>query len=333
MSSIELTTTVSELGGLGSYGCQPSTPEQIIEIASAIRKITDKPFNLNLWVDDRDKRLTTYDQSSYEKLKALFKPYFDEFNVPLPEMPKVLGPYYADQVEAILEANPPVFSFVFGIPDGDILERCRSKGIKTVGTATTVDEAVALEKAGVDAVVATGFEAGGHRVSFLRPAEDSLTGTFSLIPQVADKILIPVIAAGGISDVRGMKAAFTLGANAVQIGTAFLATKQSAITKEHRDKLFSSESRYTTLTKLFSGRLARGIRSRLTEELKGKEELLAPYPMQSKFLSSLRTSLMKNHKSEYITFWSGQSAPLIKHNDATELFQSLVSALDGLPIS
>jgi nitronate monooxygenase len=330
MSAIALTTAVSNLGGLGSYGCQPSTPDEIIQLSRDIRKITDKPFNLNLWVYDRDERLKTFDHVAYEKLKLLFKPYFDELSVPLPEMPTDLGPKYEDQVQAMLVAKPPVFSFVFGIPSEDILEKCRSNGTKTIGAATTVDEAIALEKAGVDAVVATGFEAGGHRVSFLRDAEDSLTGTFSLIPQVADSVSIPIIAAGGVADARGIKAALTLGAHAVQIGTAFLATKQSNITDAHRQGLFSPEAKYTTLTKLFSGRLARGIRSKLTRELKGQDHLLAPYPIQSKFLTTLRTSLIKNDKAEYITFWSGQSAPLIKHRDVTALFNYLVEETNKL---
>jgi len=318
------------LGGLGSFGCQPYTVDEIIEYSNAICKLTDKPFNLNLWVNDRDERLVSFDKAEYEKLKKIFKHYFDELAIPLPEMPADLGPKYEDQLQAILETKPPVFSFIYGIPSEDILEKCRRNGTKTIGTATTVDEAIALEKAGVDAIVATGFEAGGHRASFIRSAEDSLTGTFTLIPQVADNVSIPVIAAGGIADARGIKAAFTLGADAVQIGTAFLATAQSNATEEHKQKLFSAEAKYTTLTKIFSGRLSRVIRNKLTEELNDKEHLLAPYPMQRKFMNSLQSALIKNHKSEYITFTSGQSAPLLKYKDAAELFHSLVKETDKL---
>jgi nitronate monooxygenase len=324
VSTVALTTIVSNLGGLGSFGCQPCTAEEIITLSNAIRKQTNKPFNLNLWVNDRDERLANFDKANYEKLKEIFKPYFDELAEPLPEMPSDLGPKYEDQVHAILETKPPVFSFMFGIPSEDILEQCRRNGTKTIGTATTIDEAIALEKAGVDAIVATGFEAGGHRASFIRSAEDSLTGTFTLIPQVADNVSIPVIAAGGIADARGIKAALILGADAVQIGTAFLATAQSNTTEEHKQKLFSPEAKYTTLTKIFSGRLSRTIKSKLTEELKDKEHLFAPYPMQRKFMSLLQSALLKNHKPDYIPFTSGQSAPLLKYKDAAELFLSLV---------
>ncbi|MEP6738664.1 MAG: nitronate monooxygenase [Chryseolinea sp.] len=329
LSSITLASTVSNLGGMGSFGAQPLTPEQILETSQEIRKLTNKPYAINLWVNDRDSRLLTYSSKEYEELISLFKPYFDEFGIAPPEMPADLGPKYEDQVLAMLDAKPPVFSFVFGIPSQKILEACRRNRIKTIGAATTPDEAIALEDAGVDAVVATGLEAGGHRVSFLRPAEDSLTGTFSLVPQVADNVSIPVIAAGGVSDVRGIKAALALGADAVQIGTAFLATDQSNATPAHRSQLFSNESRYTTLTKIFSGRLARGIRSKLTSALKDKEHLMAPYPMQSKFLSTLRSKAISSSHDEYITFWSGQSAPLIRFHDASQLFHHLVAEMNN----
>lgn len=330
LSSVSLAATVSTLGGLGSIGCQPYTAAEIVDYAKAIRNITDRPFNFNLWVDDRDARLATFDAAAFEKVRELFRPYFAELDVPVPEMPADLGPTYKDQVQAILDAKPPVFSFVYGIPSPDILEQCRKNGTRTVGAATTVDEAVALEKAGVDAMVATGFEAGGHRVSFLRSPDESLTGLFALIPQVADSVSIPVIAAGGIADARGIRAALALGADAVQIGTAFLATAQSGALDEHKQSLFSPQAKYTALTRIFSGRLARGIRTRLTEELKQQEHLMAPYPMQGKFLNSLKAAAIRQRKPEYLTFWAGQSAALLRHKDATGLFKSLVEEMDRL---
>jgi nitronate monooxygenase len=329
-SSVELTATVSNLGGLGSFGLQSYNAAEMVAYIRSIRSQTAKPFNVNLWVDNRDERLSSYDENAYQQLKAIFKPYFDKFDLPMPEMPVDLLPEFENQVQAILDEKPPVFSFVYGIPSGEILEQCRKNGIITVGNATTVDEAVALENAGVDAVVATGFEAGGHRVSFLQAAEESLMGLFSLVPQVADAVKIPVIAAGGIADARGIKAALTLGADAVQIGTAFLATEQSNATLAHKHKLFSNDARYTTLTKIFSGRLARGIRSILTDEIKIGDAVLAPYPMQGKFIGHLRSEALKKDKADYISFWSGQSAALLSHRDATELFNALVRDTDAL---
>ncbi|RYU92988.1 nitronate monooxygenase [Emticicia agri] len=331
LSSVELTTTVANAGGLGSFGMQPYTPEQIIETATTIRKQTNKPFNLNLWVNDRDARLADFDDNDYKTLTALFKPYFDELGLPIPERPQNLGPKYEDQLQAIFEVKPAVFSFVYGIPLANDLEKCRRLGIKTVGTATTVDEAIALEKAGVDAIVATGMEAGGHRVSFLRSAEDSLTGLFALIPQVADAVKIPVIAAGGIADARGIKAALTLGADAVQIGTAFLATTQSNATQDHKDRLFAPDARYTILTKVFTGRLSRGLKNRLTEELKDKGHLMAPYPLQGKFMGHLKAyPATSSSNPDFKSFWAGQSASLLKYKDAKVLIEALVQEMNQL---
>jgi nitronate monooxygenase len=328
LSSVMLTSTVSNAGGLGSFGGQPFTANEIIETCKAIRKVSNKPFNMNLWVHDRDARLATFGHQDYIKLVELFKPYFKELGLPDPEIPTNLGPKFENQIEAIFEAKPAVFSFVYGIPSADILQKCKTIGIITVGAATTVDEAIALENAGVDAIVATGFEAGGHRVSFLRSPEDSLTGTFSLIPQVADRVKIPIIAAGGIADARGIKAALALGAAAVQMGTAFLATSQSNASQDHKDKLFTPEAKYTTLTKVFTGRLSRGIKNRLTEELKNHESTFAPYPLQSKFMGLLKAyPATANANPDFKSYWAGQSASLLKHRDAKMLIENLVSEM------
>jgi nitronate monooxygenase len=331
LSSVTLTSTVSNAGGLGSFGGQPFTAEEIIETCKEIKKYTNKPYNINLWVNDRDARLATFGDEDYKKLTELFKPYFNELGLPVPERPTQLGPKFEEQMEAIWEAKPTVFSFVYGIPSTAILEKCKSLGIISVGTATTVDEAIALENAGVEAIVATGFEAGGHRVSFLRSAEDSLTGTFALIPQVADNVKIPVIAAGGIADARGIKAALALGADAVQMGTAFLATVQSNAAQDHKDKLFTKDAGYTTLTKIFTGRLSRGIKNRLTEELKNREDLLAPYPLQSKFMALLKAyPATANAHPHFKSYWAGQSASLLKHRDAKILMETLVNEMNKM---
>ena len=330
LSSVGLTSVVSNAGGLGSFGGQPFSAKEIIETGLAIKKLTNKPFNINLWVSDRDERLTGFGEDDYQKLAQLFKPYFEELNIQVPERPTDLGPRFDEQIEAIYEIKPAVFSFVYGIPSADVLEKCRRLGIKTIGAATTVDEAIALQHAGVDAIVATGFEAGGHRVSFLKPAEDSLMGTLSLIPQVADSVTIPVIAAGGIADARGIRAALALGADAVQMGTAFLATAQSNASQDHKDKLFTPEAKYTTLTRVFTGRLSRGISNRLTEELKNSNHLLAPYPLQGKLMSLLKAypataSTNPNLKA----YWAGQSAMLLKYRDAKILMEKLVDDMNN----
>lgn len=329
LSSVELTSTVSNAGGLGSFGGQSFSTKEIIETCNEIRKFTKKPFNINLWVNDRDTRLATFGDDDYNKLTALFKPYFNELGLSIPQRPTDLGAKFEEQVEAIFEAKPAVFSFVYGIPPQNILERCKTLGIKTVGAATTVDEAIALQNADVDAIVATGLEAGGHRVSFLRSAEDSLIGTFALIPQVADAVKIPIIAAGGIADARGIQAALALGADAVQMGTAFLATAQTNASQDHKDKLFTPDAKYTTLTKVFTGRLSRGIRNRLTEELKPYEHLLAPYPLQSKFMGYLKAyPATADTNPDFKSYWAGQTAALLKHKDAKILIETLVNEMN-----
>jgi len=200
--------------------------------------------------------------------------------------------------------------------------------IITVGTATTLDEAIAIEHAGVDAVVASGFDAGGHRVSFLDKPEESLVGTFSLIPQVADTVKIPIIAAGGIANTRGVKAAMLLGADAAQIGTAFLATRQSGASKIHREKLFSKEARYTTLTKVFTGRLSRGLKNRLTEELKEFQNRFAPYPLQGKIVGKLGAYPANSESNpELKSFWAGQAASILQYQDAEKLIDAIIAEM------
>lgn len=330
LSSVGLTSLVSNAGGLGGFGCQPFNDNEIVDIGKEIRKKTNKPFNLNLWVKDKDDNIDKFNQDAFEKVIQIFKPYFEEVEVSPPVYPLAKSPDFENQIEAIFEVKPRVFSFVYGIPSEDILEKCRRLNIKTIGAATTLDEAIAIEKAGVDAVVAIGIDAGGHRVSFLGSVEDSLIGTFSLIPQVADFVNIPVIAAGGIADSRGVKAALALGADAVQIGTAFLATNQSGTSNTHRQKLFSKEARYTTLTKVFTGRLSRGLKNRLTEELKDFQHTLAPYPLQGKIsgaLGAYPANIESN--SELKSFWAGQAAPILKYHEAQEFIDKIIEDLEN----
>ena len=229
----------------------------------------------------------------------------------------------------MLAARPAVFSFVYGIPAADVLRRCREFGILTLGAATTVREAMALEAAGVDLIVATGFEAGGHRVSFLAPAEESLTGSFALIPQVVDAVSVPVIAAGGIADGRGIAAAFALGAQAVQIGTAFLACAESNAGDLHRGKLFSPDAQHTGLTRVFSGRLARGIRNRFMDEMDAQQAALPPYPYQNWFTAQLKQAAIAQGRDDLMSLWAGQAAPLLRHRSARELLQALEAQMAG----
>ncbi|MEO7215424.1 nitronate monooxygenase [Mucilaginibacter sp.] len=333
LSTVELVATVSNAGGLGGYGAYTLSPQEIYEVNKRIIAATNKPYNLNLWVSDTDAIDGTVSDDHFEQAKALFKPYFEEAGIALPEKPAPFKSRFENQVEVVLDIRPKVFSFMFGIPSADILEQCRRLGIKTVGAATTLDEAIALDAAGVDMIIASGFEAGGHRPSFLAPAEQSTTGTFVLVQLIKEKAKAAVIAAGGIANGRGIAAALTLGADAAQMGTAFLATDESGALPIHRQMLFSNAARHTTLSLAFTGRLGRGITSRIAKDLIGKERQFLPFPLQTTFMSTLRKGALDQQKLDMILFWGGQIAPILKHTNAANLMQSLIketSAIMGI---
>ena len=323
-SSARLTAAVSNAGGLGSFGANDLAPADVFNTAVEIRKLTDQPFALNLWVSTFDDGGDTLDEATYERLLKVLAPWYRELGVPPPPRPHQVARNFADQVAALLEARPAAFSFVFGIPSPAILQACREREIVTIGGAATVDEAVALAAAGVDMVVASGFESGGHRTAFLRPSEESLVGTFSLVPQIADQVDLPVIAAGGIADGRGIAAALILGADAAQIGTAFLACEESGAHPLHRAALFGAEARHTVLTRAFTGRLARGLANRFAGEMQTHAAELAPYPAQSWALAPLRAAALAQGRTDLVNFWAGQSAALVRHRQAGELFAALV---------
>src|ERR1700722_1640608 len=259
LSSQRLTAAVSNFGGLGSFGAHILPPDAIKDVIEEIRSLTSKPFAMNLWVSMEDEGARTSDENAFNRSLAPLAVHIAALGAPRPEYEPYSRTRFEDQARVLLDERVPVFSFIYGIPPREILEECRAKRIVTIGTATTPAESAALQDAGVDAIVASGFESGGHRGSFLRAAEDSLTGTFSLVPQIADMVDVPVIAAGGIADARGVVAALALGAEAVQMGTVFLACAESGASRLHREALLDRKAGSTGLTKGFTGRLARGI--------------------------------------------------------------------------
>jgi nitronate monooxygenase len=322
LSTPRLVAGVSNLGGLGSFGLDQVAPDQIGPTAAAIRALTDKPFNLNLWVSfEGDDRLEL-DEAEFERLWTIFEPYYRELGVAKPERPRRYRQSYEDQFEAVLEAEPAVFSTVFGVLTPDQIARCRKKGIAVVGTATTVAEALVLEEAGVDAIAATGFEAGGHRVSFLKRAEDSLMGTFVLTQLVSSRVKVPVISAGGVADAQGVKAAMVLGAQAAQVGTAFLACEESGASPEHRAALFTPAVEDTVLTRAFSGRLGRGLRNRWLDEMPVNA---APYPVQAWFTNKLKPAARAMGSIDLVSTWSSQIAPKLKHRSIPPLMAELTN--------
>ena len=330
LSTVNLLTTVSNAGGMGSYGAHMLAPSQIHSLVSEISSRTQKPYALNLWVSDHDQGGRDLNREAFDKYLEYFQPWYQELGVEPPAMPAQVSEQFENQVEALLDAAPPVFSFVFGVPNQSILDECRKKGITTIGAATTVDEAIALDDAGVDIVLATGFEAGGHRVSFLEEPEESLIGGLALIPQVVDQVNAPVIAAGGIADARGVRAALSLGAQAVQIGTAFLACEESGTSPMHKEQLFSDSAGKTMLSRAFTGRLARFIPNRFIEKIESSPELPLPFPLQSFFTSFIKKAASEQSNPHFASLYAGQAAPLLKHHRARDLFDSIVQDMNAL---
>lgn len=324
LSSVELTATVSELGGLGSYGLYGYDADRIAATVAALRAATSRPFAVNLWLETGDE-VAPGDVDLRAQAETL-APFFDEVGLPLPTPPETFLPTFAAQIEAVLAAAPPVVSFVYGVPPAEVVAAARARGIRTVGAATTVAEAVALDAAGVDAIVATGAEAAGHRVSFLRTAERSLVGTFALVPQVADAVSVPVIAAGGVADRRGVAAAFALGASGVQVGTAFLRTRQSAAPQAHREAIAGAAADTTVLTRAMSGRLSRGVPNRAVRAIEDGGRI-APFPAQNWLTGRFRAAAATQGNGELLSLWAGQAAPLARFEDAGEVFAELVAGL------
>lgn len=332
-SSAKLTSTVSNAGGLGSFGVNAYSPEEIRAIDASIKTLTNQPYALNLWVPHEEKN--SFSSHDFEVLKSLFRPYFEELQVPLPQvLPAVKTQGFGDQIEAILEATPPVMSFIFGVPPKELIGALKAQKITLIATATTLEEAILIEEAGIDLVVASGKEAGGHRASFLAKAEKSLTTTFTLLEQLKQKLTIPVIAAGGINNGTGIYKALQAGASAVQIGTAFLATDESGASERHKMQLRAASPPTTQLTKVFTGRLGRAIANTLSADFaKTNQELLASFPLQSVFLSPLRKAAIEQGRWEYVAFWSGQFTEPLVHTDAHNLFQALVADMNGLTLA
>jgi nitronate monooxygenase len=330
LSTQKLTAAVSTFGGLGSFGAHGLDPSAIKDVIAEIRELTARPFAMNLWVSMEDEAARLSGRDEFARSLKHLAGHMEALGAPLPDYKPYLPVKFEDQVRVLLDARVPIFSFILGVPPKEILDECRAQGILTIGTATTPAEAAVLDQAGVNVIVASGFEAGGHRGSFLLPAEDSLTGTFSLTPQVVDAVSVPVVAAGGIADARGIVAAFALGAEGVQIGTAFLATEDSGASVHHRNALLSGKALRTSLTKGFTGRLARGIHNQLIEELNRPEVEILPYPLQRMLVRNLAIPAGRAARTELLQLWAGQSVGLVRERDARTLLQTLISEVSAV---
>ncbi len=319
----ELAAAVSAAGGLGSLGSAALTPEALLRQVDELRSLTDRPFNLNFFCHETPE-LSELDVTG---VREGLGPLYDELGLGLPPEPAV-APITFDEgrLSALLEIAPSVTSFHFGLPGDSDLAAIREAGSRIIASATSVSEAVHLSDRGVDAIIAQGAEAGGHRGSFLVPGDDGPVGTFALVPQIVDAVDVPVIAAGGIADGRGLAAAIVLGAAGVQMGTAFLACPEAATHPLHREALRSAKADATVITRSFSGRPARVLSNRFAE----LEDLDAlAFPAQFSLSGPLGEAAAEQGSGEFLAMWSGQAAPLAREVPAAELVKAIVAEADA----
>lgn len=327
ISTTRLASTVSNAGGLGSYGAHLLEPAEIESLCEEIRALTERPFAINLWVSDADTGFADLEEAGFAEGRSRYDSFYRKLGVAPPPWPKPSAAVFEQQVEAVIRAKPKAFSFVFGIPSQAILEECRRAGIVTMGAATTTEEAEAVETAGVDIVVASGFEAGGHRPSFLRRSEDSLVGSLPLIAAVRERVKIPIVAAGGISNGRGMRAAFALGASAAQIGTAFLACEESGAAPAHRQRLLAEREGRTVLSRAFTGRLARYLPNAFIERFEGEVGEALPYPAQSWLTVPIRQAASEASDVNNMALYAGQGVAQLRHRRAADVMAELIAEL------
>ena len=318
---VDLCAAAIKGGALGSLPCALLTPDQVRSQVAEVRQRTRGPLNLNFFCHRMPESV---DDSAW---RALLRPFYDEFGVEPGNGGALRLPFDAEMCAAVEDVRPEVVSFHFGLPDAGLLSRVKATGAAVVGNATSVEEALWLEHREADAIIAQGFEAGGHTGRFLGGDPAEAMGLFALLPQVVDAVSVPVIAAGGIADGRGIAAALVLGASAVQLGTAYLHAPETPISDAHRKRLRDGS---TVFTNLMTGGLARGLRGRLIEELGPVRQEAPPYPLASAALGPIRAAAEAGGAYGFGPMWAGQGAPLGEALPAAELTRKL--AADALAV-
>lgn len=318
----ELVSTVSNLGGLGSYAGGYIKPNQLEKDIKAIQKLTQAPFCVNLFVPNP----YTVDPDAVQKaIKALDSIYtLFELTPRLPSSNfKKDEELFNQQIDLLIALKVPICSFTFGIPQQEVLSKLKKATIAIIGTATSLQEALAWKAAGADAIVAQSAQAGGHRASFMSPKE--LLDLPVLLNQLSKQISIPIIAAGGIMDKKGISKAIDEGAAAVQMGTAFLLTNESGASEVYKDRILEEAEDKTVLTTTFSGKLARGIRNKFIDYMESQpKEAILPYPLQNSITKSIRKTSIKTLNGDYMSLWCGQNGYTGKKQSTESLFKSLI---------
>jgi nitronate monooxygenase len=301
-----LVAAVSNAGGLGFLAGAALAPEKIASEVAAIRALTDRPFGVNLFVLDP----ASPDEATVRRALDAIDPLRADLGLPPGRPLAHYAPDFREQLQTLIELHVPVVSFTFGLLSAEDVARLHASGSYVVGTATHVAEGIAWRDAGADAVVAQGAEAGGHRGTFIGAFEDALIGTMALVPQLVDATGLPVLAAGGIMDGRGIVAALALGAQAAMMGSAFLTSRESAIPEVWKTRVRGTSDTSITVTRAITGRHARGIRNPLMRRLSESAGSIAPYPVQNALTQELRQSAARAQNGDYLSLWAGQGAPL-----------------------
>jgi len=320
-----LAAAVSNAGGLGSLPCALLDPKALRHELEAIAGRTSRPCNVNFFCH----QASASDGARETAWRTALSPYFSELGVDAAGVPTgpLIDPVGADAIDVLADFRPAVVSFHFGLPSEDLLARVRALGCKIISSATTVEEARWLEAHGVDAIVAQGLEAGGHRGMFLSEDPTTQIGTFALLPQVVRAVRIPVVAAGGIADARGVTAAMALGAAGVQVGTAFLLCPEATPNAIYRAALKGDAANHTALTNVLSGRLARAISNRIVREL-GPISAIAPqFPLALAPILALRAKAEGHGSHEFSALWCGQNASGCREIPAGELTRELAAGI------
>lgn len=306
--TVELAVAVTNAGGMGSLAVSAMDPSAVRGAVAAIRRQTDGPFNINLFIQD----IPNPSGHEIAKAQALLEPFRKELGLPpASPLPKYCE-NFQEQLEMLIELKLPIVSFTFGLLDAKSIERLHSSGSVVIGTATNVAEAMAWADNGADIICAQGAEAGGHRGTFRGSFESSMIGTMALVPQIVDSVKLPVIAAGAIMDGRGICAVLMLGAQAAQMGSAFLVCAEAATHPMWKQKIRDSKDTSTRTTKAFTGRAARGIVNVFMERMQAHEDDVPRYPVQNALTAGIRQAAKEANRPEFLSLWAGQAAGMTR---------------------
>jgi nitronate monooxygenase len=322
----DLVAAVSNAGGLGSFAAAMLPPDAIRQGIAEVRARTTKPFNVNMFVLEGPKPDAAEVQAAHE----LLRPIREELGLPPAE---ALAQYCEDpaaQFEAVLEARPAFASFTFGVLKAEQVAALKARGARVMGTATTVEEARAWEAAGADAICAQGSEAGSHRGTFLGDFEGGMVGTMALVPQMVDGVRVPVIAAGGIMDGRGIAASLALGAAGVQMGTAFLTCADSGVMEEYKKLLRQARENQTRVSRIYTGKPARGLMNEFMRRLASRERDIPAYPIQNALTQPIRAASKEAGQTDFMSLWAGQGAGMSRGLPAAELVATLVRETEAV---